>query len=113
MIVENEVLLFAQICTNMIDKQISVPSYYKEIEKSDKSVNFAQSKPTFFMYMLIHMPLFIFQISKLRVWKALWIIKTNETCKFNFPHLWMKILKMNQSEVAKEDKVVKSENLQQ
>ena len=56
MIVENEVLLFAQICTNMIDKQISVPSYYKEREKSDKSVNFAQSKPTYFMYMLIHMP---------------------------------------------------------
>ena len=40
----------------MINKPISVPFSDKEREKSDKSVNFAQSKPTYFMYLLIHMP---------------------------------------------------------
>ena len=97
MIVEDELLIFAQICTNVFNEQISVSSYYKETKKKWQKGHFCSIKTLIFVNILVSNTLLIFEISKLRAWKALWIIKTNENCKFNFSHLWMKILKMNQS----------------
>ena len=101
MIVEDELLIFAQICTNVFNEQISVSSSEGEKREKWQKCHFCSIKTLIFVNILVSNTLLMFEISKLRAWKALWIIKTNENCKFNFSHLWMKILKMNQCDRAR------------